>query len=144
MTTFTATVPAPAPPDAVLEVLTDPDAARRWAPVAFRLREGEDRLVGGSRVHVVGDFAGRSVGFDVNVIEASTERLALIAEGPVGFDVRYDVRPTPQGSEIDAELRLMRGPGLAGRLMESAGQSLLRAGLLDRTVRKIAAAAAMA
>ena len=59
MTTFTATVPAPAPPDAVLEVLTDPDAARRWAPVAFRLREGEDRLVGGSRVHVVGDFAGR-------------------------------------------------------------------------------------
>ena len=144
MTTFTATVPAPAPPDAVLEVLTDPDAARRWAPVAFRLREGEDRLVCGSRVHVVGDFAGRSVGFDVNVVEASTERLALIAEGPVSFDVRYDVRATPEGSEIDARIELRRRPGLIGRLLDSAGQSLLRAGLLDQTVRKIAAAAAAA
>jgi len=91
MTTFTATVPAPAPPDAVLEVLTDPDAARRWAPVAFRLREGEDRLVCGSRVHVVGDFAGRSVGFDVNVVEASTERLALIS----GYAAAYQPPRSP-------------------------------------------------
>ena len=142
MTTFTATVPAPAPPDAVLHVLTDPYAARRWAPVAFRLREGEDRLVPGSRVHVVGDFAGRSVGFDIDVIEASTERLALIADGPVSFDVRYDFRATPEGSEIDARVELRRKPGLLGHLIEGAGRSLLRAGLLDRTVQKIALAAA--
>ena len=75
MTTFTATAPAPAPPAAVLEVLTDPEAARRWAPVAFRLRGGEDRLVRGNRVQVVSNFAGRSVGFDVDVLEAdSTQR----------------------------------------------------------------------
>jgi hypothetical protein len=144
MTTFTATVPAPAPPDAVLEVLTDPYAARRWAPVAFRLRDGEDCLRPGSRVHVVGDFAGRSVGFDVDVIEASTERLALVAEGPVSFDVRYDLRATAEGSEIDATIKLHRKPGLIGRLLERAGHSLLHAGLLDQTCRKIAAAAATA
>ena len=95
-------------------------------------------------MHVVGDFAGRSVGFDVDVIEASTERLALVAEGPISFDVRYDVRPTSEGSEIDARIELRRRPGLIGRMLEGAGKSLLHAGLLDQTVRKIAAAAATA
>ena len=89
MTTFTATVPAPASPAAVLEVLTDPEAARRWAPVAFRLRGGEDRLVRAHRVRVVSHFAGQPVGFDVDVLEAGARRLALTASGPVRLKVSY-------------------------------------------------------
>jgi hypothetical protein len=39
MRTWTATAAAKAHPEAVLHVLTDPDAASRWAPVPFDVED---------------------------------------------------------------------------------------------------------
>ena len=42
MRTWTATTTVDARPEAVLDVLTDPDASRRWAPLPFDV-EGSTR-----------------------------------------------------------------------------------------------------
>ena len=92
MRTWTATTTVAARPEAVLDVLTDPDAVARWAPVPFDVDElGSPRLRRGSRARVSGRLAGRRVGFDVEVHEADAEALSLSAHGPVAFDVRYDL-----------------------------------------------------
>ena len=138
MTTFTAIAPSAAGPQAVLDVLTDPVAAARWSPVGFRLAEDTPRLLPGARVRLVGEFAGRPVGFDVDVHEAEAGRLTLTADGPVGFDVRYDVHATDAGSRIAASVAVRPRPGPLGRLIASATRSMLAAGALDRTVSRIA------
>ena len=81
------------------------------------------------------------MGFDIDVLEANSERLALIAEGPVASTCATTA--SDAGRERDRRaIVLRRKLGLRGRLIESVGRSLLRAGLLDRTVQKIAIAAA--
>ena len=101
MRTWTTTHTVAAQPDAVLDVLTDPDACRHWAPVAFDVEldapARRARLATGSRARVTGRLAGRPVGFDVEVDQATRERLALRATGPVALDVLYDLarRPAP-------------------------------------------------
>ena len=96
-------------------------------------------------MRVVSHFAGQPVGFDVDVLEADTRRLALTASGPVRLKVSYDVHEIADGgSRIEARLELSRRPGLLGRVLDQAGRTMLRAGVLDRTVRKIALAAAAA
>ena len=142
MTTFTAIAPSAAGPQDVLDVLTDPARAARWSPVGFRLAEETPRLRPGARVRLVGEFAGRPVGFDVNVHEAESGRLALTAEGPVGFDVRYDVHATDAGSRIAASVAIRPRAGLLGRLIAGATRSMLAAGALDRTLTRIAREAA--
>ena len=92
MRTWTATATAEAHPEAVLHVLTDPDAASRWAPVPFDV-EDDRRLAAGRRARVSGRLAGRRVGFDVEVHAADVNGLALTATGPVGFDVDYRLAP---------------------------------------------------
>jgi len=144
MTTFTAIAPAQAGLQAVFDVLTDPIAAARWSPVGFRLAEDTPRLRPGARVRLVGEFAGRPVGFDVDVHEAEAGRLTLTADGPVGFDVRYDVHATDAGSRIAASVAIRPRPGLLGRAIASATRSMLAAGALDRTVSRIASEAACA
>src|SRR3954447_10468121 len=58
MRTWTATTTAKAHPEAVLEVLTDPDAAARWAPLPFDVDELDgERLLAGSRARVSGKLA---------------------------------------------------------------------------------------
>ena len=96
MRTWTATATAEAHPEAVLHVLTDPDAASRWAPVPFDV-EDDRRLAAGSRARVSGRLAGRRVGFDVEVHSADANGLALTATGPVAFDVDYRLAPTTAG-----------------------------------------------
>ena len=94
MRTWTATKQVDAAPDAVLDVLTDTDAARDWSPVPFDLDDDAGRrLAAGSRVRVSGQLVGRRVGFDVDVHEAGDGRLALSAHGPVAMDVAYEARP---------------------------------------------------
>lgn len=144
MTTFTAIAPSQAGPQAVLDVLTDPVAATRWAPVGFRLAEDTPRLRPGARVRLVGEFAGRPVGFDVDVHEAEAGRLALTADGPVGFDVRYHVHATDAGSRIAASVAIRPRAGLLGRLIAGGARSMLAAGALERTVARIASEAAAA
>ena len=144
MRTWNAHTTVMARPEAVLDVLTDPHACVRWAPVAFDV-EGLDspRLVAGSRARVSGRLAGRQVGFDVEVHEADHRRLALAASGPVGLDVAYDLVAAGPGSEVRASVRVRPGSGLTGRLIAHATDALLAAGALDTAIAGIAREAAI-
>ena len=142
MKTWTATKRIDAEPDAVLGVLTDTDAVRRWSPVPFDLDDDADRLIAGARMRVSGQLVGKRVGFDVEVHEAGDGRLALTARGPVAFDVAYEANPFRGGSEVCASISLRSGGGLFGRVAEQATAALLHAGALGVAVDRIAASAA--
>jgi hypothetical protein len=142
MKTWTATKRIDAEPDAVLGVLTDTDAVRRWSPVPFDLDDDAERLIAGARMRVSGQLVGKRVGFDVEVHEAGDGRLALTARGPVAFDVAYEAKPFRGGSEVCASISLRSGGGLFGRVAEQATAALLHAGALGVAVDRIAASAA--
>lgn len=131
----------PGSPSAVLELLTEPDAIAEWAPVPFEIVSIADRrLRTGSRARVAGRLAGRPVEFDVTVHEASGDRLALAADGPISLDVQYVLRPAPGGSDVRASISV-EGRGLFGRVLASATEALLAAGALrvslDRLGRQL-------
>jgi hypothetical protein len=143
MRTWTAHKHIAADPEVVLDVLTDPDACRRWSPVPFDVDcAGADRLAAGIRMRVSGQLVGRTVGFDVEVHEAGDGRLALSAHGPVAFDVAYEARAARGGSEVCASVSVRSGGGLFGRVAEQATAALLHAGALGVAVDRIAASAA--
>ncbi len=138
MRTWTATTTVEAPPEAVLDVLTDPGACARWAPVDFTVDDlGEPRLIPGSRPRVRGRLAGIEVGFDVEVLEADESRLALHAAGPVALDVAYDLEPAVGGSEVRASVGVRPGRGFRGRLLAEATSALLSAGALHQALSRI-------
>jgi hypothetical protein len=138
MSTWTEQLTAQAEPAAVLDVLTDPDACGRWAPVPFDVDDDHgSRLRAGSRTRVEGRLAGRRVGFDVEVLAADEERLALRACGPIDLDVEYRLRAVPAGSEVRASIAV-RGDGLAGRVLAQATGALLGAGALRTAMTRIA------
>ena len=133
-----------ADPAVVLDLLTDTDACRRWAPVPFEVDgSAAGRLQAGSRVRVSGSLVGKRVGFDVEVHEAGDGRLALSAHGPVAMDVAYEAKPAKGGSEVCASISVRSGGGLFGRMFESATAALLQAGALGAAVDRIAASAAV-
>src|SRR5688500_9804218 len=136
MRTWTATATAEAHPAAVLNVLTDPDACSRCAPVPIAV-EDDRRLAAGSRARVSGRLAGRRVGFDVEVHAADVNGLALSATGPVGFDVDYRLAPTAAGSQVHASISVRPNRGLAGRLLAEATTALLNAGALDHALLRL-------
>ncbi len=143
MRTWTATKRIDAEPAAVLGVLTDTDAVRRWSPVPFDLDDDADRLIAGARMRVSGQLVGKRVRFDVQVHEAGDGRLALTASGPVAFDVAYEARAAGRGmSDVCASVSLRSCGGLFGRLAEQATAALLTAGALGVAVDRIAASAA--
>ena len=138
MRTWTASTTVDAPPDAVLDLLTDPGACARWAPVDFDVDDlGEGRLVAGSRPRVRGRLAGVEVGFDVEVLEADEGRLALRAAGPVALDVAYELAVAEGGSEVRASVGIRPGRGLRGRLLAEATSALLSAGALNQALSRI-------
>ena len=147
MRIWTTAATVGAEPGAVLDALTDPEAVRRWAPVDFDVSGLQDhRLRPGSRARVSGGLAGRDVGFDVHVHEASDGRLELSATGPVGFDPTNgrrpsvpgsDLAPADGGSEVRASVGMRPGRGLLGRVLEHATAALLSAGALDTAVSRI-------
>ena len=142
MKEWTATTTVEARPEAVLDVLTDPEACARWAPIPFDVEDlRTPRLTCGSRARVSGKLAGRRVGFDVQVHEAVDGRLRLSADGPVGFDVRYDLAPAPRGSEVRAAVTVRPARGIAGRLLAEATNALLAAGALQAAIARLAAEA---
>jgi hypothetical protein len=123
--------------DEVLALLTEPDAIARWTPVPFELIDLDtDRLVSGTRARVRGRLAGRSLEFDVEVLVADDERLALVATGPISIDVEYRLRPAPRGSNVSASVSVS-GRGLIGRVVAQATDALLAAGALDLAVGRI-------
>lgn len=143
MRTWTTQRHVAADPEAVLDVLTDPDACRRWSPVPFQLDGAHaGRLAAGAQIRVSGSLAGKRVGFDVHVHEAAAGRLALSAHGPVAFDVAYEARRAGAGSEVCASVSVRPGGGRFGRVAESASAALLKAGALGAAVDRIAASAA--
>ena len=84
-----------------------------------------------------GRLAGKRVGFDVEVHEAIDGRLRLSADGPVGFDVRYDLAPAPRGSEVRASVCVRPARGLTGRLLAEATNALLAAGALQAAISRL-------
>ena len=143
MRTWTATATAEAHPEAVLHVLTDPDAASRWAPVPFDV-EDDRRLAAGSRARVSGRLAGRRVGFELEVHEADESGIQLSASGPVAFDVDYRLSAAGcGGSEVRASVSVRSGGGLTGRLLAEATGALLTAGALHAALGRIAKEASL-
>ena len=130
----------PASPEAVLQLLTQPEEIARWAPVPFELVELDGgRLATGSRALVRGRLAGRSVEFEVDVLEAADERLSLVADGPLSISVDYALRPASDGSDVRATISV-RGKGFLGRLLATATEGLLGAGALQSSIERLARA----
>jgi carbon monoxide dehydrogenase subunit G len=138
MRTWTATTTVDAPPEAVLDVLTDPQSCARWAPVDFEVSDLDaKRLAPGTRPRVSGRIAGVEVGFDVEVLEADPARLQLRCDGPVAIDVRYDLAPARSGSAVKASVGVKPGRGLRSRILAEATGALLRAGALNHALDRI-------
>lgn len=137
MSTWTTETTVTGLPDEVLALLTEPDAIARWTPVPFELIDLDtDRLVRGTRARVRGRLAGRSLEFDVEVLAADDERLALVATGPISIDVEYRLRAAPRGSSVSASVSVS-GRGLIGRVIAQATDALLAAGALDLAMGRI-------
>jgi hypothetical protein len=127
----------------VLAALTDPEAIRRWSPVAFELDgSGAQRLRAGSRTGVSGRLAGVGTRFDVEVLAADEQGLRLRAEGPVKLDVEYAIAQLERSAEVRAQVVVEAGAGLGGRILSRAVDGLLAAGVLDSALNRMAAVAA--
>ncbi len=117
MREWTATTTIEARPAAILDLLTDPEACARWAPIPFDVEDlRTPRLRCGSRARVSGKLAGKRV----------------------GFDVRYDLEPAPSGSEVRASVCVRPNRGLTGRLLAEATNALLAAGALQAAFSRLA------
>ncbi len=133
----TQTIVAGSPAD-VLRLLTEPDAIARWTPVPFELVELDgDRLVAGCSARVRGCLAGQRVEFDVEVLEADDEHLALIAKGPISLEVDYGLVARPDGSEVHASVSV-KGSGFWGRALATATEALLAAGAVQTSMSRLA------
>ena len=142
MAQFTAHTTTSASPDEVLQVLTDPDAIRDWAPIPFEVDDLDGyRLEAGSLARVSGGIAGMRLGFDVEVHSADEAGLELTALGPIGIDVRYDLEAAASGTEVSATVSVQGGGGITGRVVAKATAALLSAGALDGAAGRIARAA---
>ena len=139
MGTWQTTTTVMGEPEDVLEVLTDPSAARRWSPIGFELEQIEgDRLRSGTQAVLSGKLAGRSVKFQVDVLKAGDGRLELRAKGPVEMDVRYDAVTLGDMTEVKASVAVRSAGGLLGRLLSSATDALLAGGALNLAVQSVA------
>jgi hypothetical protein len=116
MTTWTARTSVSGDPDEILELPTELDGIRSWAPIPFEVTAlPGDRLEAGSAACVRGGLAGRSV----------------------SFDVEYDVRPAAAGSEVEASVAVSAARGLVGRLLGRATDAMLAAGALSSAVDRL-------
>ena len=137
MRTYTAETWLHGMPEEVLELLTEPDAITRWAPIAFEVLDLDtDRLRAGTRARVRGALAGRQVEFDVQVHQAHLGRLSLVATGPISIDADYRLRPAGGGSAMRASVSVA-GRGLIGGLLARAAEALLAAGALTASMSRI-------
>jgi hypothetical protein len=137
MRTWTSETWLAGPPEEVLDLLTEPDAIARWAPIDFEVVDYQgERLRTGTRARVCGVLAGRRLELDVDVLDAEDGRLALVANGPISIDVEYIVRPSDRGSQLHASISVA-GRGLMGRVLARATDVVLAAGALDVAVGRI-------
>ena len=138
MCCWQSNVTVPGSPTQILELLTEPDAIARWAPVPFEVVALDGtRLESGTRARVAGRLAGRTVNFDVDVLRASDERFELVAKGPICIDVKYTLRPAGRSSEVEASIAV-DGRGLLGRVLAKATEALLAGGALRMSLERLA------
>lgn len=129
-----------ADPEDVLRALTDPDAIAEWAPVCFEVAGlAGGPLQAGSRERVSGSLAGIGTTFELDVRRADTERLELLARGPVTFDVAYRFVPRDDGVLIVATVGLRRERGITAQVLRAAVTALLNAGALASSLRRLEA-----
>ena len=125
------------PPEHVLELLTEPDAIARWAPIPFELLDLDGaRLRPGTRARVSGTLAGRRLEFHVEIHEADEERLSLVANGLVSIGAEYRLAPADGGSDVHASVSVS-GRGLLGGILARAFEAVLAAGALRASVARI-------
>jgi len=142
MSTHIANQTVTAEPAQLLEVLTDPAACGRWAPVAFSSDQAPgERLEAGTRTTLRGRIAGRNVTFDTHVVAADERGLSLRATGPVRFDVDYRLTPAERRTLIEAQVALGQTRGITGAIIARATSAILAAGALRFALRAIAAEA---
>jgi hypothetical protein len=139
MKTWTTEMWMAALPEEILELLTEPNAIARWAPIPFELLEFDGRhLQTGSHARVRGGLAGRQLEFDVEVREATDGRMSLVATGPVSIDAEYVLRAADGGSAVRASVSVC-GSGLLGRVLARAIEALLAGGALRASFARIGA-----
>ena len=137
MKTWTTETWVAGAPEQVLELLTEPDAIARWAPIPFEVLDLDgERLVAGTRARVSGALAGRGLEFDVEIHEADEERLSLVATGPVSIGAEYLLAPADGGSDVRAAVSVS-GRGLLGGILARAFEAVLAAGALRASVARI-------
>jgi hypothetical protein len=125
--------PCPPSPSQVVELLTEPDAIARWAPVPFEVLALDERdLSRGARR--AGRLAGRCVEFDVDVLRAFGDRLHLVAHGSISIDVQYRLRAAATGSEIEARIS---GRGVESRRRPSVRQPCFTTAYTTRSATSI-------
>ena len=116
-----------------------PGGRRPLGAAAFDVEDLDGRrLATGSRARISGKLAGRRVGFDLEVHEASGDGLSLAANGPVGFDVDYRLAAVDGGSEVRASVSVRPSGGILGRLLAQATNALLSAGALEAALSAVA------
>ena len=124
-------------PEEVLELLTEPDAIARWAPIRFELLDLDGaRLQPGTRARVSGALAGRRLEFDVEIHEADEERLSLVANGSVSIGAEFRLAPADGGSDVRASVSVS-GHGLLGGTLARAFEAVLASGALRASVTRI-------
>ena len=137
MKTWTTQTWVAGTPEEVLELLTEPDAIARWAPIPFELLDLDgERLITGTRARVSGALAGRTMQFDLEIHEADEERLSLVAHGPVSIGAEYVLAPAEGGSDVRASVSVS-GRGLLGGTFARAFEAVLAAGALRASVARI-------
>ena len=142
MANYATRIETKASAEQVMRVLTDPAEIRGWSPLPFEVNDLDgETLAAGSEARVSGSLAGLSVGFDVTVHAAGADCLRLTADGPVSFDVAYELRPSKAGSEMSATVSLARPRGLTSRLIGKAAEAMLSAGALEKAANRIAISA---
>jgi hypothetical protein len=115
MNTWTTETWVAGAPEHVLELLTEPDAIARWAPIPFELLDLDvEWLVAGTRARVSGALAGRRLEFDVEIHEADEGRLSLVANGLVSIGAEYLLAPADR-RERCPRLGLGQRPRVARR-----------------------------
>jgi uncharacterized protein YndB with AHSA1/START domain len=137
MKTWTTETWMAGPPDKVLNLLTEPDAIARWAPIPFEvLRLDGARFEAGTRARVRGVLAGCRMEFDIEIHEADEERVSLLATGPVSIGAECQLAPVDGGSEVRTSVSV-RGRGLMGGVAARVVESVLAAGVLRVSFARI-------
>lgn len=127
-----------AEPEDVLRALTDPDAIAQWAPVSFEVAGlAGGSLTAGVRERVSGSIAGIRTSFEIEVSRADSERLELVARGPVTFDVAYRFLERDGSVLVEAAVGVRPERGIAAQILRAAVTALLNAGALNASLRRL-------